>query len=103
MLEITQIKRFQALSRNFIGERWPLVFGALGDRTRFCIFRILLGNRNLCVTDIAKICNLTVAAVSHQLKILEMVGLVERLRQGKMICYEIKTQNPVVKAIAKIF
>ncbi len=103
MLNAPQIKRFKILSREIKAKRWPMIFGALSDPTRFCIFEILCRSRDLCVTDIAQICNLSIAAASHQLKILEMVGLVERIRHGKMICYEVKTANPIVKAITKIF
>jgi len=102
MLNAAQIKRFQILSREIRAKRWPLIFGALSDPTRFCVFQILWRNHNLCVTDIAKICGLTIAAASHQLKILEMVGLVVRERHGKMICYEIKKDDQVVRSVIKM-
>lgn len=102
MLTAVELKKLREFNQEAKANHWPLIFGALSDPTRFCIFRILLNHKNLCVTDIAEICGLSVAAASHQLKILELVGLVERKRQGKMICYEIKKSEPIVIAFNKV-
>lgn len=77
-------------------------FYALGDRGRFKIFRLLLKYRDVCVSEIAKILNISVPAASHQLKILEQSGLTTRERMGQMICYKINEENPLVKAIINI-
>lgn len=78
------------------------VFEALGDPTRLKIFRLLSAKKDLCVTDVAHVCGMSVPAASYQLKILEMVGLVARERTGKMICYELRKDDPIVKNILKI-
>lgn len=83
-------------------DRLALVFGALGDPTRLKIFRLLSEKKDLCVSDVAKVFGISVPAASYQLKILEMVGLVQREREGKMICYELKKDDPLVKNVLKV-
>jgi DNA-binding transcriptional ArsR family regulator len=102
MLKAAQINAMRGRISGAPTERLPLVFGALGDPTRFCIVTILLERRGLCVTDIARVCRLSVAGASHQLKILELAGLVRRVRYGKMICYEIKKSEPAVEYLKKL-
>lgn len=70
-----------------------LLFEALGDPGRFRIFRLLMDYHELCVTEVAAIFDVTVSAVSQQLKILERVGLVRRIKMGQMVCYEIKDER----------
>lgn len=82
-------------------ERLPFVFEALSDPTRLKIFQLLRENEDLCVTDLANICKISVPAVSYQLKIMEVVGLVEKERMGKMICYKLKRQDSWVKKIMR--
>jgi len=84
------------------GERLPFVFEALADATRLKIFRLFLSYEDLCVTDLAKICKVSVPAASYQLKIMEVVGLIEKERMGKMICYKLKKEDPLVKKIVNI-
>lgn len=82
---------------------FPLMFQALGDTGRFKIFTVLARYHNICVTDIANILNISVSAASQQLRILERLGLVLKVRMGQMVCYEIKDKNPVVKQLLKLF
>ena len=77
------------------------VFSALGDRSRFRIFKLLMKHHGLCVTDIATVLGITVPAASQQLKLLESSGLVEPERDGQMICYRIRTSDPIVKTVMK--
>lgn len=76
-----------------------LMFGALGDSNRFRIFTLLLEPQGLCVTDLANILNLTVSAVSQHLRILEMTGLLSKKRDGQMLCYQIRVEDPTVKEL----
>ena len=80
----------------------PLAFSALSDPGRFRIFKLLLKRSNLCVTDVANVLNISVPAASQQLKIIEMSGLVEKERNGQMICYAIKKENPIVRSLMKV-
>jgi ArsR family transcriptional regulator, lead/cadmium/zinc/bismuth-responsive transcriptional repressor len=99
-----EAKELQKVQKSFIDakDRLSFVFEALGDPTRLKIFRLLSQEKGLCVTDVAKVCAMSVPAASYQLKILEMVGLIRRERMGKMICYELKKQDPMVKSMMKI-
>lgn len=80
----------------------PFIFNALGDSSRFKIFQILMGHKDVCVSDIANILDITVSAASQQLRILELVGLVKRARMGQMICYELKKENLPVRLAVKL-
>jgi len=85
------------------GERFPLVFNALGDRGRFRIFKLLTERNDLCVTDIANVFGISVPAASQQLRVLEMTGLVRKERIGQTICYEVKVDDSLVKLLTKVF
>lgn len=93
--QVNKIKK--ALSGD--GDRLPIVLGALGDPGKFRIFKLLMGYHGICVTDVAKIFDMTVSAASQQLRVLEMLELVEKMRMGQMVCYELKTDNPTVKQL----
>lgn len=95
--QITKIK-VETAERN---GQFPLVFEALGDQGRFRIFRLLMRYHDICVTDVAKILEITTSAASQQLKVLERVGLVQKVRMGQMVCYEIKG-DPVAQKIAHL-
>ena len=78
------------------------VFEALSNSMRLKIFRLLAKRKDICVTDVARILGVSVPAASYQFRILEMVGLVEKERMGKMICYKLKKKNPMVRKIMRI-
>ena len=82
--------------------RLSSMFNALSDLNRFRVFKLLTRRQDLCVSDLARVLGVSVPAVSQQLRILEMNGLVERERRGQMICYKIKKDDPVVKFVIKI-
>lgn len=81
--------------------RLPVILGALGDPGKFRIFKLLSEYRDICVTDIANVLNITVSAASQQLRVLEMLELVEKMRMGQMVCYEIRKENPVVRRLVR--
>lgn len=81
---------------------FPLAFQALGDPGKFKIFKVLMICREICVTDIANIFYITVSAASQQLRVLERLGLVVRVRMGQMVCYKINQENSVVKQLCKL-
>lgn len=81
---------------------FPLAFQALGDPCRFKIFKALMQYHDICVTDIANIFGITLSAASQQLRVLERLGLVQKMRMGQMVCYEINVENPIVKQLLKI-
>ncbi len=80
----------------------PLALQALGDPGRFNIFRVLIEHHDICVTDIANVFAITVSAASQQLRVLERLGLVIRVRMGQMVCYEINQGNAIAKQLVKL-
>lgn len=81
---------------------FPLAFQALGDPGKFKIFKVLMNYHEICVTDIANIFGITVSAASQQLRVLERLGLILKVRMGRMVCYEINHENLVVKQLCKL-
>ncbi len=81
---------------------FPLVFQALGDSGRFNIFRLLMEHHDICVTDVANVFDITVSAASQQLRVLERLGLVLKMRMGQMVCYEVNQENPIAKQLVKL-
>ena len=63
-------------------------FGLLADPTRLQIV-IALRTSELCVQDIAATINLSVSAVSHQLRLLKTAKIVKYRREGKMMYYSL--------------
>ena len=83
-------------------DRLALAFQALGDTTRLKIMRLLSKRKDICVTDVANIMKVSVPAASHQLKFMEMAGLVKRERTGKTICYCVRRDNPFVRKLLNV-
>ena len=100
MLTSLQIKKVKKQLLN--NSRLPLIFGALADASRFQIVRLFIKHKGLCVTDVARILNVTVPAASQQLKVLEMSGIVEKERMGQEVCYTIKENDRTVKEVLKL-
>ncbi|MFW6131794.1 MAG: ArsR/SmtB family transcription factor [Candidatus Aminicenantaceae bacterium] len=68
------------------------VFKALSDPTRLRILMLLL-QRELCVCELAFTLKMEQSRISHQLRILKDVDLVEDVRDGKWINYRIPDQT----------
>jgi ArsR family transcriptional regulator len=67
-------------------------FAAFGDETRLKIVSALLINE-MCVSDISLILKINQTTVSHQLKYLRNLNIVESTRNGKIIFYKITDKN----------
>ena len=102
MLTNKEIGNVQKRLREDGEERMSFVFQALGDSTRLKIVRLLASRKDLCVTDIANILKVSIPAVSYQMRMLEMVGLVRKERAGKTICYTLRKEDSIVKGLIKI-
>lgn len=81
---------------------FPLAFQALGDPCRFKVFKVLMQYHDICVTDVANVFGITVSAASQQLRVLERLGLVLKVRMGQMVCYEINHENQISKQLMKL-
>ena len=67
-------------------------FYAFSDATRLKII-MLLTIKAFCVGEISAVLNINQTTVSHQLKILKSLNIVESDRKGKNIIYYIKNNN----------
>ena len=101
MLSEKEINQFK---KQFVqvDEKVSRLFDALGDTNRFKIFMLLLeAKKDICVSEFASICNISVPAASQQLKSLELSGLITRSRTGQTTCYKVRTEDPAVKSLSK--
>lgn len=64
------------------------LFKVFGDSTRIRILFVLF-EAEVCVCDLAAALNMTVSAVSHQLKILKQNKLVKSRREGRSVFYSL--------------
>jgi len=64
------------------------LYKTLADPTRVRIL-LSLSRQELCVCDLAAILNMTVSAISHQLRLLKDSRLVKYRRDGKMALYSL--------------
>lgn len=67
------------------------LFKALADETRLKILHSLF-EKERCVSDLEEELHLTQSLVSHHLKVLKTVDLVEAWREGHKICYALPPQ-----------
>ena len=67
-------------------------FKIFGDTTRVKIL-YALDKSELCVCDISALLEMTVSAVSHQLKILRDSNLVKTRREGKIVYYSLADEH----------
>lgn len=75
---------------------------ALGDKTRFRMFKLMIQDSDMCVSEIAASLGLSVPAVSQHFRIFEYVGLVDKHRDGQKVCYELKHDNKLVQEFREI-
>ncbi len=59
----------------------------IADTSRLNLLCYLFKHKNPCVTDIAKDLNMSVAIVSHHLKVLSKQDILQSCRDGKKNCY----------------
>jgi len=68
------------------------LFGVLSDPTRVRII-LALSKAELCVGDLAQVVGASDSAVSHQLRILRNLGLVEYRKEGKLALYSLSDEH----------
>jgi DNA-binding transcriptional ArsR family regulator len=69
-------------------------FKTLGDNTRVRILHAL-SKEELCVCDISAILDMSVSAVSHQLRVLRNMKLVKYRKDGKIVHYSLDDDHMV--------
>lgn len=80
----------------------PQIFNALGDKTRFRLFQLLAEKKQICVSQLADELAISPACVSQHMKILADAGLVERLRDGQRVCFQINTDSQSKKVLSEL-
>ena len=85
----------KALPENTV-ERLSRLFSALSDPTRLKILHALTITEELCVCDLAALAELSVSAVSHQLRLLRDRDLVRARRDGRMVFYSVADDHIAV-------
>jgi ArsR family transcriptional regulator len=68
------------------------LFAALGDPTRGRIL-LALAHEELCVCDLAEVAGVSGSAVSHQLRMLRDLRLVDWTRDGKRAVYRLADEH----------
>lgn len=68
------------------------LFKALSDPTRLRIVQALL-LEELCVCDISTIVNVSISAISHQLRLLRTMKIVKNRKAGKMVYYSLDDEH----------
>jgi ArsR family transcriptional regulator, lead/cadmium/zinc/bismuth-responsive transcriptional repressor len=74
-------------------ERATAVFTLLADPTRARILHALSLVPRLCVCDVAASLGASESAVSHQLRLLRVGGLVSRAREGRIAYYSLADEH----------
>jgi DNA-binding transcriptional ArsR family regulator len=73
-------------------DRLAQVFRAMADPTRVRILSALT-DAELCVGDLAAVLEMSISAVSHQLRLLRELRVVRRRREGKHIYYALDDEH----------
>lgn len=73
------------------------IFKAISDNTRTKIL-LSLKEGELCVCDISHVLGLSLSAVSHQLRILRVLGLIKYRCEGRMVFYSL-TDKHIIRLI----
>jgi len=68
------------------------LFKALADPTRLRIVQALL-LEELCVYSISTVVDVSVSAISHQLRLLRHMHIVKFRKQGKQVCYSLDDEH----------
>lgn len=83
-------------------EDYAAIFSALGDKTRFTLFQMLVEKPEACVSQLAQNMHISSACVSQHMKILSDAGLVERVRDGQRVCYKVSTNSRGKKILSEL-
>lgn len=68
------------------------LFKVFGDTTRIKILWAL-AESEMCVCDIAVLLNMTISAISHQLRVLKQARLVKYRKDGKIVYYSLDDEH----------
>lgn len=89
--KVARIKAILAPDEQLLPQLAEL-YKLLGNTTRLKIL-LALAQGELCVCDVAHVLELTVAATSHQLKLLRDQGWLRMRNDGKMVYYRLHSEG----------
>lgn len=89
--KVTRIKADLAKEEQLLPQLAEL-YKLLGNVTRLKIL-LALADGELCVCDVSHVLGLTVAATSHQLKLLRSQGWLTMRNDGKMVYYRVHSEG----------
>ena len=90
--KISKVKKM--MMNNDIIAELSHVFKTLGDETRIKIL-YALSKSELCVCDLSAVLEMSISAVSHQLRILRNMRLVKYRKEGRMVYYSLDDEHIV--------
>lgn len=64
------------------------LYKVFGDSTRIKILFVLFESE-VCVCDIARLLNMSISAISHQLRVLKQAQLIKFRREGRTVFYSL--------------
>ena len=70
-------------------EQQARVFKILGDVNRVKIMHVLLLHERLCVYEMARLIEASVATTSHHLRTLRQNGMIQSKKEGKHVIYSL--------------
>lgn len=76
-------------------------FDALGEPNRCLIFRALLKQKDVSVSELAAAVGISAPLASQHLKILMQAGLLGRAKDGKTVYYHVDRKDVLVRALQK--
>ncbi len=82
----------QVLPEKMVTRQMAEFFKSLSDPTRLRIVQALL-EEELCVCDISAIVDISISAISHQLRLLRSMHIVKFRKQGKMVYYSLEDEH----------
>lgn len=88
--EVARVKLGRTEEREL--EEVAALLGAMADRTRVGILDVLRMGE-LCVGDLAAVLQMSVSAVSHQLRLLRTARLVRARKEGKVVFYALDDEH----------
>jgi ArsR family transcriptional regulator len=94
---VNEVKK--KICSNDIIHNLAFFYKIMGDNTRLNLLMVLEFGE-LCVSDLAYLLNMSISAVSHQLKILRNAKLVKIRRDGKNIYYSLDDDH--IKSILEV-
>ncbi len=68
------------------------LYKVFGDSTRIKILYVLFESE-MCVCDIAQLLNMSISAISHQLRVLKQSQLVRFRKEGKTVFYSLADEH----------